>query len=362
MPKQQKRCVCTQPSAPTMSPDYSKISNTSLRVVEYMLPKISAYLKRLQPEVSVLRADEPFIIAEYGSADGANSAPLFEAVVAQLHASNPALKIKLIYIDLSAPELFDRFWDQSALSKLPYVSSQYLRRSFYEPFPALAGKVRFGYSSTALHWMDSNTVPPGFFKHAQGIHPSQLAAAEREKFHQKWESDWRAFLKETSAALAPGGALFLAQLTDLGGDNWPASAAYNHLRDICLEMREEGLLTREQAAAIFVRSYFATPAQIKSLLGEPAAKKLFSVKSCESLTIPCSYYAKSKDNLSDPQEKAWLAATLSCVVRAWGESSLRGGLDNQALLDEIFNRLRAKFYDTPRGLPYQYSLLELLKN
>ena len=346
-----------------MSPDYSKISNTSLRVVEYMLPKISAYLKRLQPEVSVLRADEPFIIAEYGSADGANSAPLFEAVVAQLHASNPALKIKLIYIDLSAPELFDRFWGPVRAVKttlcLVAVSAPFLLRAFPPRWRERCASATppppcTGWIQTPCRPVSSST--------RRAYTPASWRRRSARNSTRNGSRTGALSLKKTSAALAPGGALFLAQLTDLGGDNWPASAAYNHLRDICLEMREEGLLTREQAAAIFVRSYFATPAQIKSLLGEPAAKKLFSVKSCESLTIPCSYYAKSKDNLSDPQEKAWLAATLSCVVRAWGESSLRGGLDNQALLDEIFNRLRAKFYDTPRGLPYQYSLLELLKN
>jgi len=362
MPKQENRKPVAQNTAPTMSPDYSKISHTSLRVVEYVLPKMTAYLKSIQPRLAALPAAEPFIIAEYGSADGANSGPLFEKVVQQIHAANPALKIKLVYVDLAEQDAFNKFWAQSPLSKLPYVSAEYVRRSFYDSFPELAGKVGLGYCSTALHWLNVKTAAPGFFKHIDAIHPNQLSHAEREKFHQKWAADFQLFLGEANAALLPGAALFVAQLIDLGGDNWPASAAYNNLRDICLEMREEGQLTREEAAAVFVRSFFPTPTQVKSVLGEPAAKKLFALKSSESTTIPCSYYTKSQDNLADPQEKAWLAATLSCVVRAWSESSVRIGLDNKDLRDEIYNRLRSKFYDKPRGLHYQYCFLELLKS
>jgi len=51
------------------------------------------------------------------------------------------------------------------------------------------------------------------------------------------------------------------------------------------------------------------------------------------------------------------------VVRAWSESSMRIGLyaDNKDLIEDIYRRLRDKFYEKPEGLPYQYCLLELVK-
>ena len=61
--------------------------------------------------------------------------------------------------------------------------------------------------------------------------------------------------------------------------------------------------------------------------------------------------------------KAQLADTLAHGVRAWSESSIRAGLsaENKDKIEEIYKQLREKFYETPRGLPYEYCLLELVK-
>jgi len=36
--------------------------------------------------------------------------------------------------------------------------------------------------------------------------------------------------------------------------------------------------------------------------------------------------------------------------------------DNKELIDEIYRRLQERFYEKPEGLPYQYCLLELVKD
>ena len=33
----------------------------------------------------------------------------------------------------------------------------------------------------------------------------------------------------------------------------------------------------------------------------------------------------------------------------------------EKIIEEIYKRLREKFYETPKGLPYEYCLLELIK-
>ncbi|MBN1236148.1 MAG: hypothetical protein JW999_08890 [Methanotrichaceae archaeon] len=82
------------------------------------------------------------------------------------------------------------------------------------------------------------------------------------------------------------------------------------------------------------------------------------------MTIPCAYFSKAQDRLDDLQERSMLAATLAHVVRAWSESSIQIGLnpDNKELIEDIYRRLQDKFYEKPEGLPYQYCLLELVKN
>ena len=353
----------TQQYSPTMTKDYSRISDTARAVDAEVLPRMASYIRRISPKIATFSADEVFVIADYGAADGVNSSELFEAVVLQIHEVNPPLSIKLVYIDLADAANFDAFWATSALAKLEHVEAQYIQRSFYEPFPEIRGKLQIGFSSTALHWLNAKTVAPDYFLHTLCIQPNQLSDLEQRKFAEKWKADWRSFLQECSMSLVKGGALFLANLANLGDDRWPASPGYNNLRDICQELYVEKKLSQAELNAIFIPDYFASPHEMSDLLDEGDLRQCFAVNAVDPLTIPCAYFSRAQDRLDDPQERSALAATLAHVVRAWSESSMRMGLhaDNQELIEEIYRRLEARFYEKPEGLPYQYCLLELVK-
>jgi hypothetical protein len=354
--------ILSQQYSSTMTEDYSQISNTARAVNAEVLPKMASYIRRISPQIAAMSADEMFVIADYGAADGVNSSELFEAVIYQLHEMNPTLNVKLVYVDLADPANFEKFWATSALAKLKSVEAQYIQRSFYEPFPEITGKLRIGFSSTALHWLNAKTVAPEYFQHPRCIQPNQLPDSERKEFAEKWKADWRSFLHECSKSLVKGGALFFANLANLGDDRWPASPGYNHLNDICQELRKEKKLSEAELNAIFIPDYFASPDEMSRLLDENDFRS-FAVNACDVLTVPCAYFTKARDKLDDPQERSKLAATLAQVVRAWSESSMRIGLneDNKDLIEDIYRRLRDKFYEKPEGLPYQYCLLELVK-
>ncbi|MCX6678523.1 MAG: hypothetical protein NTU95_11370 [Methanothrix sp.] len=357
------KMVSSQQYSPTMTRDYSRISDTARAVDAEVLPRMASYIRRISPQIAAMSADEVFVIADYGAADGVNSSELFEAVIRQIHEVNPTLTIKLVYIDLADPANFETFWATSALAKLKHVGAQYIQRSFYEPFPEITGKLRIGFSSTALHWLNAKTVGPDYFQHPLCIQPNQLPDSQRRKFAEKWKADWRSFLHECRASLVKGGALFFANLANLGDDRWPASSGYNNLRDICQELYEEKKLSEAELNAIFIPDYFATPHEMSLLLDEDDLKWCFAVNAVDPLTVPCAYFTKAQDKLDDPKERSKLAATLARVVRAWSESSMQIGLhaDNKELIEEIYQRLRDKFYEKPEGLPYQYCLLELVK-
>ena len=348
---------------PTMTEDYSQISDTARAVNAEVLPRMQAYIRRISPRIASMSSDEAFVIADFGAADGVNSSELFEKIVRQIREVNPLLAIKLVYIDLADPEGFMAFWENSALSRLENVEGRYIQRSFYEPFPELRGRLQIGFSSTALHWMNAKTAGPDYFRHSLCLQPNQLADHERARFAEKWKEDFRSFLRECSISLVDGGALFLANLGDLGGDLWPASAGYNNLWEICRELFEGGKLSFEELEAIFIPDYFATPLENAAIFDESEFKSCFDLKGRDSLTVPCAYFALSQGRLNDPRERSLLAATLARVVRAWSESSMKFGLnpDNKALVNEIYQRLEDKFCEKPEGLPYQYCLLELAK-
>lgn len=349
--------------SPTMTQDYSQISDTAVAVEAKIWPRISAYIQSIAPQIADLNIDAPFVIADYGSADGVNSSKLFENIISQIRAINPSLKIRLVYIDLADQAFFEKFWSTSKLAKLKDVEAQYIRRSFYERFPEIERRLWIGFSSTALHWLNAKTVALDFFQHPSCIQPNQLQDAERKIFIEKWESDWRLFLHECSVSLVTGGALFFANLTNLGGDEWPASAGYNYLRDICRELQAENKISQNNLNVLFIPDYFATPQEMTSLLTENYIKNFFILRACDPLTVPCAYYTKFENKSNDPQARAEIASTLARVVRAWSESSIRTGLpsDRQDIIEEIYQRLREKFHTAPKGLPYQYCLIELIK-
>jgi hypothetical protein len=346
-----------RPYAPAMTEDYSRISETARAVDRFVLPRVLSYLDSIGDEIAQWPAGEPFVIVDYGAADGANSSRCFGEIADRLHAVNPSLRIRFVYVDIADSAPFERFraaWDRAARDR---VEAEYIQRSFYETVPELAGSVRIGYSSTALHWLDTRTAGPAFFRHPEAIQPNQMTGSERGRFAEKWARDWHVFFAERASEVADGGRLFLAALADLGGDRWPASAGYDRLRDVCRSLHEEGRITADELDAVFIPDYFATPEEMHAVLGGDAVAAHFSTESFEATTVPCAYFAET----SDGDERRRLARALARVVRAWSESSIRVGLsaDRADLVDECYRRLEDAFFDAPQGLPYQYCLVEL---
>jgi hypothetical protein len=348
---------------PTMTQDYSRISDTAKAVDYKILPEILTYIRSISSRISSMDPETPFVMADYGAADGVNSSRLFEKIIEEIRAVNPSLRVRLLYIDIAIRDYFDQFWVNSIIKRMGRVEAEYIQRSFYEAFPEITANLQLGFSSTSLHWLDTKNADNDFFQHPSHIQANQLRGKERRKFVEKWGRDWRVFFRERSMELVKGGALFLANLTNRGRDRWPASAGYNNLRDVCVELCREGRIKDKELKAIFVPDYFATPQEMRSLIDENELKQLFDLKSFEEMTVPCAYYSQVKNKLKNEQERAKLADTLAHVVRAWSESSIKTGLseENKDKIEDIYTRLRDKFYETPEGLPYEYCLLELIK-
>ncbi len=363
MADRNKNDAAAQHYMPTMTGDYSRISDTARAVEFKIMPEILKYIRSIAPVISRMGPETTFVMADYGAADGVNSSSLFENIIGQIRAINPSLKIRLVYNDIAVRDYFDQFWAGSRLKQLGGVEADYIRRSFYKAFPEIKGKLHLGFSSTSLHWLNTEDVGTEFFQHPSHIQANQLSEKDRRKFIEKWKKDWRVFLRERAVEMVKGGALFMANLTNRGGDRWPASAGYNNLRDVCHELCREGRIKEEEWKAIFVPDYFATPQEMKSLIGEDGLAQTFKLGFFEEMTVPCAYYAQFKNQLDDQQSRGKLADTLAHVVRAWSESSIKTGLaaDDKGEIEEIYQRLRDKFYHTPGGLPYEYCLLELIK-
>ena len=348
---------------PTMGQDYASTSETAKDVNSRVGPLIEAYIESIVPQISLASAETPFVIADFGTNDGINSSPLMAAIIAHVRALNLSFKFKLFYYDISTRDNFDKFWLGSQLAQTCGVEAEFIQRSYYENYPELTGKLNIGYSSTSVHWMNTKNVSPGFFQHPVNIQPNELSGAEKHKFVEKWKKDWSDFLLKRSDEVVKGGALFMMNLADFGNDEWPASAGYNYIRDICNEMCGEKLISPEELNAIFVPDYFATPQEMQSVIDEPEIKHRFQLEHFEPVTIPCAYYPQFQGQLKDPGAREELASKLAHEVRAWSESSIKTGLSSahKEKIDEIYKRLESKFYQLPKALPFQYCIIELRK-
>jgi len=351
------------PLVPSMTDEYSRISETARAVDLFAVPATRSYLDSAKEAIAGMPPGTPFVIADYGAADGVNSSHLVETIVRHLRELNPSVAVRLVYVDVADPAPFERFWAGSPLAAMDGITAEYIQRSFYEPFPELAGCVHLGISSTALHWLDTRAVEPGLFRNPGCIQANQLSVFGSERFAKKWKGDFRAFLVERSHELVGGGLLFMANLACLGSGRWPASAGYDTLRDVIHALYREGRISKGELEAVFIPDYFATPDEMRDVLDEDAVRRDFSLLFFDAVTVPCAYYSRMHETLEDAGERRQLAETLAGVVRAGSESSIRAGMSGRDddIVDEIYRRLADRFFETPRGLPYQYCLVELVR-
>lgn len=112
-----------------MSSNHSQIPDTARAVNRLVLSWILSYLESVQIRLAAMPLEAPLVIADDGAADGANSSQLFESIIEFIHAVNPSLAIRLIYMDIADPVPFHRFWERSHRAALENVSAEYRARS-----------------------------------------------------------------------------------------------------------------------------------------------------------------------------------------------------------------------------------------
>ena len=100
---------------------------------------------------------------------------------------------------------------------------------------------------------------------------------------------------------------------------------------------------------------------MRDVLDEDAAGGLL-LGFFDAVTVPAPIYSRCTDP-RDAGERRRLAKHARGVGRAWSESSISAGLAvrDDDIVDEIYRRLADRFFETPRGLPYQYCLVEIVR-
>ena len=160
-------------------------------------------------------ADKPFVCADYGTADGGTSMPLFYESCAWLWQNIGAAPIQIFYEDQPLNMWHDLFMRLEGIipgdDRCPNYMQSFdnvfvsaIGRSFYQQVLP-ASSVHLGFSATAMHWL---TNRPG--KYSRAIHHTQCNKAEEiAPFAAQAAQDWELNLLQRAKELVPGGRLVM---------------------------------------------------------------------------------------------------------------------------------------------------------
>jgi hypothetical protein len=199
----------------------------------------------------------PFVIADYGTADGGTSMPLIYAVVQQVRQQAPKRPIFVWYEDQAQNDfksLFLRLHQQipgpaSYLADFDNVYCMASGTTFYDQcFPH--NSVDLAFSATAMHWL---TRAPCQFDDV--LHSAMATGIESEKYRDQAAEDWSAILLNRTKELKPGGAMVIVNFAvDEHGDFLGKTARvkenmHGWFRDIWAQMATEGKITMDEFRA-----------------------------------------------------------------------------------------------------------------
>ncbi len=300
-----------------------------------------------------------FVIADYGSATGRNSAASVRLAVDAVRARRSDQAVAVIHNDLPANDWNELFANVTsaptsyARAAGPPVLALASAVSFFEP-AAPSRSVHLGMSFSAAHWLRSQPqvlLPGGFyFSEATGETRATLAAEAA--------TDWVAFLSARAADLAPGGRLVVQTVgTDPAGAADGSRVTARKLMLAMSEVAEElvagGLLDRASVDRYILPVYARTPAEASAPVAGPGAplRDAFELIECRTDPVPNPYLAKWRDD----HDAVAYGRAYSAFVRAFAESNLRehlfspGAVEDgtDELLDRYFARLAERFAADP---------------
>jgi len=212
----------------------------------------------LEKAVSVAElgpADQPLVIADYGSSQGKNSmVPMRIAIKDLRQRVGSDRTISVYHIDQPANdfntlfEALDADPDSYCLNE-PNVFPGAIGRSFYENVLP-PESVHLGWCSYAAVWLSRvPTLIPGHFM------PLRSTGAVRAEFERQGAEDWETFLTLRARELRSGGRLVVV----LPGFNDDGLTGFENImdqaNDALAEMAAEGAITAEQRERMVVQSY-----------------------------------------------------------------------------------------------------------
>ena len=405
-----RSCGCSDLST---TPPIHICSDPPLRSVDELTDKMSA------------DDNTPFVVADYGTADGGTSMPLMYAVVERVRAKLPNKPIFIWYEDQAQNDFKSLFLRMHQLidgppSYLTDFDNVYCMASgttFYQQcFPD--NSVDLGFSATAFHWLTSSpcqfeNVLHSAMAHGQELeqvlcHSPQLrsdhhlrtayphtrirtplthnpvllyAAGFTAQFQKQAAVDWESILVHRAKELKPGGQMVVVNFAVdesgskdrqfLGQSDRILHNMHGQFCEHWKAMADEGRITQEEFRNTNFPNHYRTVDECRRPFDDATSalnRVGVHLDSIETRQVPCPYQLEWAASGGDA---AQAASTFVPTTRTWSNSVFEAGLDASKrspeecaeLANEMYGRYEAEVAKDPaaHAMDYVHSYMRFSK-
>lgn len=330
--------------------------------------------------------NEPFVIADYGCADGGTSLPLMYNLIEIIKENKEDLQISIYYEDQPTNDFISLFKrvhgyipsDYCYLKKYKNVFTFGSATSFFNQILPNRN-LHLGYSFTAMHWL-SETPKLSIQKdlqHNGGIHHTlwEKNSAAQQLFSNQSKLDFNQILQSRCNELVDGGFFVLVNfcIDSNGyhlGHTGNEQSMYSVMNSVWHELMKEGKITEDEFKFTVIGNYYRSEDELKAPFEDessPVYKKL-NLVSYHTKIVKCAYYKMWLDKkITDPNV---YAHKFVLTTRTWSNSSFRSALNNNRsdeekdkIVDEFYNRYEQFVAKDPTGhaMDYVHSYMVIQK-
>lgn len=320
-----------------------------------------------------------FTIADFGTADGGVSMPLFYSAVKLIKKlCGEEQAVHIVYEDQATNDFKSVFMringfipgPRSFLTDFPNTFISAVGVSFFTPcIPPES--YHLGFAATCFHWLSKK---PCNIKN--GLHHTQITDPDvKDLFSKQAAKDWEEILLQRAKEMRKGGRFIMAQFCidenghHVGNTVNIKNPMHKVMNNLMKEMVSLGQITQEEYDNTTISNYYRTLEEYKAPFQEETAvtKAGLHLVSISTKLTRCPYHEKWLKEGGDSEQyaRAFIPNT-----RVWSNHTFYAGLsesrseeERRAIVDEFFGKFEKLIAESPadHGMDYVHAHIVLEK-